>query len=206
MRFSQFAYQRADAGYDKLIAVARERLRRPWESGALDFPTIKEALGDKAPSAQNALLLNDQIGPILASGAKGNPRQIKRFLNSFLLRQRTAEARGFGADVHLPLLAKLMLAERFIPRLFDQIAYAAAAAAIADEAASGRLLQPLAERLLNLGSIRKLPPPLPGTTRWDRKAIDRALDALSGLQTDDREISALDDWKKTRARRSERYS
>ncbi|WP_029084644.1 Qat anti-phage system ATPase QatA [Bradyrhizobium sp. th.b2] len=116
-----------DVGYDKLIAVARERLRRPWESGALDFPTIKEALGDKAPSAQNALLLSDQIGPILASGAKGNPRQIKRFLNSLLLRQRTAEARGFGADVHLPVLAKLMLAERFIPRLFDQIAYAAAA-------------------------------------------------------------------------------
>jgi len=117
----------AGPGYDKLIAVARERLKRPWESGALDFPTIKEALGDKASSAQNALLLSDQIGPILASGAKGNPRQIKRFLNSLLLRQRMAEARKFGADVHLPVLAKLMLAERFIPRLFDQIAYAAAA-------------------------------------------------------------------------------
>lgn len=114
-------------GYDKLITVARERLKRPWESGALDFPTIKAALGDQAAAAQNALLLSDQIGPILAGGAKGNPRQIKRFLNSLLLRHRTAEARGFGADVHLPVLAKLMLAERFIPRLFDQIAYAAAA-------------------------------------------------------------------------------
>lgn len=117
----------SSAGYDKLITVARERLKRPWESGALDFPTIKAALGDQAAAAQNALLLSDQIGPILAGGAKGNPRQIKRFLNSLLLRHRTAEARGFGADVHLPVLAKLMLAERFIPRLFDQIAYAAAA-------------------------------------------------------------------------------
>src|SRR5690606_11958798 len=36
--------------------------------------------------------------------------------------------RGFGADVKLPVLAKLMLAERFLPRLFDQIAAVAAAA------------------------------------------------------------------------------
>jgi hypothetical protein len=44
------------------------------------------------------------------------------------LRQRTAEARGFGDDVKLTVLAKLMLAERFLPRLFDQIAAAAATA------------------------------------------------------------------------------
>ena len=45
-----------------------------------------------------------------------------------MLRQRTAEARGFGDDVKLPVLAKLMLAERFLPRLFDQIAEGAAVA------------------------------------------------------------------------------
>ena len=27
----------------------------------------------------------------------------------------------------------------------------------------------------------RLPPPLPGTRRWDRRAIDAALDKLSGL-------------------------
>jgi hypothetical protein len=36
----------------------------------------------------------------------------------------------------------------------------------------------------------KLPPSLPGTTRWDLKAIDFALDAMSGLQQ--QELSALD--------------
>jgi len=70
--------------------------------------------------------LSDQIGPILASGTQGNPRQIKRFLNTLLLRHRTALARGFGEEVKLPVLAKLMLAERFLSRLFDQIASAAA--------------------------------------------------------------------------------
>src|SRR6185437_6512408 len=118
----------SDPAFNNLIGVARERLKRPWTSGALDAATVKTALGDKALRANNALALSDQIGPILASGTKGNPRQIKRFLNTLVLRQRTAEARGFGDDVKLPVLAKLMLAERFLPRLFDQIAAAAAAA------------------------------------------------------------------------------
>jgi predicted KAP-like P-loop ATPase len=116
-----------DLAFTKLIAAARERLKRPWTSGALDATTVKTALGEKALRAQNALTLSDQIGPILASGTKGNPRQIKRFLNALVLRQRIAEARGFGDDVKLPVLAKLMLAERFLPRLFDQIAAAAVA-------------------------------------------------------------------------------
>lgn len=115
-----------DADYAKLISAARERLKRPWENAGLDAATVKVALGTKADKANNALALSDQIGPILASGAKGNPRQIKRFLNTLLLRERTATARGFGADITLPVLAKLMLAERFIPRLFEQIAFVAA--------------------------------------------------------------------------------
>jgi len=115
-----------DAAYANLIEVARERLKRPWASGGLDAATVKAALGEKAEQANNALALSDQIGPILASGVKGNPRQIKRFLNTLLLRERTATARGFGDDITLPVLAKLMLAERFIPRLFEQIAFVAA--------------------------------------------------------------------------------
>jgi predicted KAP-like P-loop ATPase len=116
-----------DKGFGKLIDAARERLKRPWESSALDAEAVKQALGDKATKTHNALLLSDQIGPILATGTKGNPRQIKRFLNTLLLRERTAAARGFGGEIKLPVLAKLMLLERFTPRLFDQIASTAAA-------------------------------------------------------------------------------
>jgi len=115
-----------DPEFAKLIAAARERLKRPWKGAVLDAATVKTALGAKADRAQNALILSAQIGPILAGGTKGNPRQIKRFLNTLLLRQSSASARGFGDDVKLPVLAKLMLAERFIPRLFDQIATSAA--------------------------------------------------------------------------------
>lgn len=114
------------SGYAKLIDAAREQLKRPWMSGGLDAANFRGALGGNADKANNALVLSDQIGPILASGTRGNPRQIKRFLNTLLLRERTATARGFGEDIKLPVLAKLMLAERFIPKLFDQIAYVAA--------------------------------------------------------------------------------
>lgn len=116
----------ADPDYAKLIEVAREQLKRPWLSGGLDAAIFRNALGGSAEKANNALVLSDQIGPLLASGTKGNPRQVKRFLNTLLLRERTAIARGFGDDIKLPVLAKLMLAERFLPKFFEQIAYASA--------------------------------------------------------------------------------
>jgi hypothetical protein len=112
--------------FNALIDVARAKLRRPWLGGALNSTEIKSALGAKAAKAQDALVLSEQVGPILASGTKGNPRQIKRFLNTLQLRKRSAQARGFGDDVNVPVLSKLMLAEQFFPRVFDQIAMAAA--------------------------------------------------------------------------------
>jgi predicted KAP-like P-loop ATPase len=116
-----------DPGYEKLLVIARARLKRPWRAAPLDGSVINLALGANASKAANALVLSDQIGPILATGAKGNPRQIKRFLNALLLRQKTADARGFGDEIKLPVLAKLMLAERFLPSLFEQIATVAGA-------------------------------------------------------------------------------
>jgi len=115
-----------DPAFARLIVAARERLKRPWSGAVLDAATVKTALGEKEGRANNALILSAQIAPILASGTRGNPRQIKRFLNTLLLRQASAEARGFGDDVKLPVLAKLMLAERFLTRVFDQVAASAA--------------------------------------------------------------------------------
>ena len=43
-----------------------------------------------------------------------------------------------------------------------------------------------------------VPGPIPGTQRWDRKAIDLALDRASGLGTDTRE-TAFDVWRARRA-------
>lgn len=74
-----------------------------------------------------ALTLAAHVTKILSEGTRGNPRQIKRFLNSLMLRHAIAEERGFGGDVQRPLLAKIMLAERFYPDFYEQIARLAAA-------------------------------------------------------------------------------
>jgi hypothetical protein len=42
-----------------------------------------------------------------------------------------------------------------------------------------------------------VPGPIPGTQRWDRKAIDLALDRASGIGTTTE--TAFDDWKARRA-------
>ena len=45
----------------------------------------------------------------------------------------------------------------------------------------------------------RLPGPIPGTRRFDRKAIDRALDNLSGLSDDTTPKTAYDAWKRVNA-------
>lgn len=112
--------------FGELVKVARTALKRPWDPTGFDSGAVQAALGDRAKDVAEDLVLTEQIVPLLASGTSGNPRQIKRFLNSLLLRERTADARGFGAAIKLPVLAKLMLAERFIPTLFDEIGLASA--------------------------------------------------------------------------------
>jgi hypothetical protein len=42
-----------------------------------------------------------------------------------------------------------------------------------------------------------LPGPIPGTHRWDRKAIDKALDKMSGLEPDAVE-TPLQRWRRER--------
>jgi hypothetical protein len=44
-----------------------------------------------------------------------------------------------------------------------------------------------------------VPGPVPGTHRWDRKALDSALDKMSGITTQSEEISAYDQWKAKQA-------
>lgn len=173
-----------DPAYIALIDAAREMLKRPWKSAGLDAQTVRTALGAKAGQVQNALALSDQIGPILASGTQGNPRQIKRFLNTLLLRYETAMARGFGDEVKLPVLAKLMLAERFMSRLFDQIASAAA------RHPDGRC-----EDLAALEAIASEEKAAPKTRRSGPKVSSFEKDAKLAVAAQEKESATLSEWK-----------
>lgn len=52
----------------------------------------------------------------------------------------------------------------------------------------------------------RVSPSIPGTHRWDIKALDRDLDKLSGLEASE-PTSALDEWRERKnARRAQRAS
>lgn len=107
--------------FARLLALGREALRRPWDGRGLSRGAIEDGLGAISPEVENALILADQLALPLAEGAHGNPRQIKRFLNTLNLRLAIAEARGIRDDVNPAVLAKLMLAERFKDDFFERI-------------------------------------------------------------------------------------
>jgi predicted KAP-like P-loop ATPase len=111
--------------FQNLVTIAKDRIKKPWEAKLLDQDTVNTALEGAATKAKEALLMSEQIGPLLARGTNGNPRQIKRFLNTLGLRKAIADARGFGNEIKLQILAKLMLSERLFKHIFDRIANAA---------------------------------------------------------------------------------
>ena len=108
------------AGFSALLGKARESLNRPWLPGGVSQADVSAVDGQRRAELEATYVLAQQIGPILAEGTKGNPRQVKRFLNALLIRQAIAKARHF--TVNQAVLAKLMLAERFQPDFYEHIA------------------------------------------------------------------------------------
>src|SRR5690606_1958360 len=91
---AQHALGENAAEFQKLLAAAREDLRRPWNSRGLDRTLVQGALDGAIPaSVEDALRISGQITRLLTDGTRGNPRQIKRFLNSMALRRAIAEER-----------------------------------------------------------------------------------------------------------------
>lgn len=112
-----------DARFRRLLEIARDDMKRPWKSRGLEPRIVAEAMGGETPpDVATGLMISSHVTKILSEGARGNPRQIKRFLNSMMLRHAIATERGFGADIQRPALAKIMLAERFYPDFYEQIA------------------------------------------------------------------------------------
>ena len=121
--------------FEELARLARNCLKRPWVGPGLRRKEIGEALGSVPEAVEKSLDLANRIAPVLTDGARGNPRQIKRFVNTMHLRLAIAQERGFGDDLEASVLAKLMLAERFAPEVYDTIARGAASTGASKELA-----------------------------------------------------------------------
>jgi hypothetical protein len=108
--------------FDKLLKVAIDKMKKPWENLGFTIDQLKEALRDKYSEVSNEIAVSNQISDILAKNTQGNPRKIKRFINMLLLRKKIAEARGFGDSIQIHILAKMMLAEYFFVDEYKKIA------------------------------------------------------------------------------------
>lgn len=93
---------------DALVAVEENR-RTSGLSVAFNTGIAGQTLGDIPDELAEDLAWAAEITPILGSSLRGNPRQLKRFLNNLLLKHRSAARRD--VVLKLPVLAKLMVLE-----------------------------------------------------------------------------------------------
>jgi predicted KAP-like P-loop ATPase len=108
--------------FDRLLTMSVEKMKKPWKNQGLTITEMNEALDTKYELVIGEITIATQISAILARHTNGNPRKIKRFINMLLLRKKMADARGYGDEVELPYLAKIMLAESFIDEFYEDIA------------------------------------------------------------------------------------
>ncbi|MBX8802036.1 Qat anti-phage system ATPase QatA [Pseudochrobactrum asaccharolyticum] len=109
--------------FNSLLEKAEDYMSTPWLQKSIGDIDVSNSLGAMYTSeVVSAVSMMAQISAVLASGTKGNPRNVKRFLNSLTLRLAVAEARGFQNVIESQILAKIMLAEQFFPDIFEEIA------------------------------------------------------------------------------------
>ena len=110
-----------DDEYVALMDASLSKMKKPWENTGFLSTEIKDIVGDKYPLISEQVSISNQISDILAQNTQGNPRKIKRFINMLLLRKQISDARGFGQDIQLEILAKLMLIEHFMPQRYREL-------------------------------------------------------------------------------------
>ncbi len=108
--------------FTRLLTMSVDKMKKPWKNQGLTIAELNEALQSKYELIIGEITIATQISSILARNTNGNPRKIKRFINMLLLRKKIADARGYGDEVELPYLAKIMLAESFFDEFYEDIA------------------------------------------------------------------------------------
>lgn len=159
--------------FAKLLELGRRALAQPWEGKGIEDADIRNILGKRYSEVAPYVVMAEQISPVLSAGTNGNPRQIKRFLNALALRLAVAEDRGFGAAIEKTKLAKLMLAELYLPEAV--FAHIASSVASSPDGSCPQLTA--IEKLASLGESAK------ESGKTSEGAGDPAADAV------------LDDWK-----------
>ena len=110
-----------NTNYKALRSEGISRIKKPWDVRYFTVSDVQKILKDDYAKASNETLIATQIGHLLSHNTDGNPRKIKRFINMLLLRFEIAKNRGFGTEIDLAILAKMMLAEYYFPNFYEQL-------------------------------------------------------------------------------------
>lgn len=99
-----------------------EKQRAKNRYSAFGYATIKEALGDTRVNDAffPSLIFCSSCASLITEGLKGNPRQVKRFLNAFTLRKELAKVADLQ-NIRDDVLVKLMVLEYAEPDEFSQL-------------------------------------------------------------------------------------
>jgi predicted KAP-like P-loop ATPase len=105
----------------KQVLTAFKKYKEKDRYSVFNFSEIKKILGsEKTGELENHVSLIAKLSPMISETLYGNPRQIKRFLNTFMLRKKLAEVSNIN-DFRDDVLAKLMILEYSEPMLFDKL-------------------------------------------------------------------------------------
>ncbi|ODX76704.1 KAP P-loop [Vibrio parahaemolyticus] len=105
-----------------VLERAKAMLKEPWTKASISIEQFEDWTGKKlSPAEKELFFMASQIAPALNQGTKGNPRQIKRFLNAFMTRLLVAESAGYKDAIKESVLIKLMLLERFNPNAYEML-------------------------------------------------------------------------------------
>jgi hypothetical protein len=117
-----FCQHHLDAGDAALCIAASAKERTANRYGIFGYGGIKAALGrEPKDELVAALTLSKAAAPLIADGLKGNPRQVKRFLNALLLRRELARVAGLTDAIHTDVMVKLMVLEYVEPERFTEL-------------------------------------------------------------------------------------
>ncbi len=107
--------------YSKILSACKEQQSNN-RYATFGYSSVLEVCErDELPDKLiQSLISNSRISPLITEGLKGNPRQIKRFLNAYTLRKQLAEV-AYLDNIRDDILVKLMVLEYTYRENFQQL-------------------------------------------------------------------------------------
>lgn len=104
--------------YNRKLLISEDVIQKSDYEDIIEILDLNIESGDEH---EKLLKVVTDIRGIVASTLKGNPRQAKRFLNTFVTKNRLAQKYYDSEEIDAQILAKLLVLHKLDPNLFEQL-------------------------------------------------------------------------------------